>query len=210
MPQVELSARFLLAAILCWCVFPPAPRYTSQSCSGFFLALAACALSAAADLHQTGAALVCLALVASGTALGLGAAAADDAFEPRAARAVRPVLAAVLGCLAGQGALLPATGLALALVVLENALHASWPFEKAGADVCRIKIRAQGLRGIVGRVETVLDRLGIRPLSMTVGHDVRDKEMTIVMQLAIPPGRTAAELVSALQEVEGVIQFAWQ
>jgi len=79
---------------------------------------------------------------------------------------------------------------------------------RSGAAVHFLRVRAQSIRGVIGRVENTFERFDIKPSYMSVDHDNKEKEVRIAAEFSLPPDLPVRKLAAALQEIEGIIGFA--
>ncbi len=198
---VEIAARFLLCIFLVVCLTTRARRI-----DGLLIALAACVAALLAEMHGAGReTVVCAVLILAGGA-GIAELFATNRRERRPAVVAQPLGIACAGLLAGQGMLLLGAAFTL-LVVLSRLVLARPLSEDRDADTRTLSITAQSLHGTIGRIEAALERLGLTPSTLSVGRDDAAKELSISMQLAVPSELPTASLLTALQDVEGVIRF---
>ena len=78
---------------------------------------------------------------------------------------------------------------------------------RAGEGVHFLRVRAQSIRGVIGRVENTFERFDIKPTYMAVDHDNKEKEIRIAAEFSLPPDLPVRKLAAALQEIEGIIKF---
>jgi hypothetical protein len=198
---LETAARFLLCIFLAACLTTRARRIEDLA-----IALAACVAAVLVELHGAGReAVVCTVLLLAG-GMGIAELFATNHAQRLPAQSAHPLGAACAGLLAGQGMLLLGATFTL-LVILSRLALTRLPAADASAGARTLSITAQSLHGTIGRIEAVLERLGLAPCALSVGRDDAAKELSIRMQLVLPPNLASATLMTALQDVEGVIRF---
>ena len=207
MTAVESITRLLLGSFLIWCLFARHPRWNTWMRHSAVLGMAAFGFGLLAEIKgQSWEGYAAAALLGAASLLLYGRKTRER--TPLAA-APWPLVAVTVGFFAGQGAVVAAVVLTLAFCLLEARHETTGRFgghSRPGASVLRI--RAQSIRGVIGRVEGVLERMQVKPSHMAVDHTSKDKELTIVAEFTPPAGLELKDLIAALQEIEGVIQFA--
>lgn len=210
MAFLEISARLGACLFLVWCLLGEQRGRAAWSRSSAVLACIAWGFGILSDAEGSGHGGFALAILLCSVALGttLLVRFGQSASAQRAS--TWPIAASAVGYFTGHGALLVAVAVTLLFVLLEGRGESRGGgligAGTRGASVLRIK--AQSIRGLIGRIEGALDRLRVKPLYMAVDHDGKQKELTIVAEFSAPPDFEVRELIAALQEIEGVLQFA--
>jgi hypothetical protein len=211
MIQLEIILRFLLALLLGWIVLCRPGGRSEWLKIGLVLSAAACGFGMTdALLGGTGAVFSAVFLLSSVLAL-VGLSPGSRNKPDDAAPVIRLLSSAAACFLAGRGMLLISLLVALVHVV------ANFFFMKRGAGETgpdpgsgetSFLIRVQDLRGIIGKVEGVLERFQVQKKEVVIRQDREAKELQIRMDVFLA-GETEREKVrTAIQEIEGVIQLA--
>ncbi len=205
----EISARFGISFFLAWCLLAHQTEQAAWRRNCTVLSLVACGFGILADVKGLSEGAVALAILLASTAISMSLLLRHGHTGTAQRVCAWPVVASAVGFFAGQGTILVAVALTLLFLAIERVGISGMGLVKGvPASSSTLRIKAQSIRGIIGRVETVLERLGVKPRYMAVDHDGNEKELTIVTELSLPPGLKLTQLIAALQEVEGVIQFA--
>ncbi len=217
MPQLELILRFLFSLFLAWMVLSPPSRRTRFLKSGLCLS-AVCAGFGLADAMLGGSggmAPALFLLVIAGFILAVsfpgGRGLELDAGE-------RLLSSAAVCFFAGRGIILVSLLITLIHVIVDS-LNGRWGEHQeeqaeradelsAQPGATSLVIRAQDLRGIIGKVESVLERFQVKTREMRINQDQKEKELQITLSVFLPVEKEKERIVSALQHIEGVIQLA--
>jgi hypothetical protein len=209
MAFLEIGARLGACFFLVWCLFAHRLGRAGWARTAALLSFTACGFGVLGDLKGIDPGALAVGVLLGSAALGVSLLVRPGATGTAQRLSTWPVVAAAVGFFTGQGTLIVAVVLTGLFVLLEgrgDGRGGAVGLAAGGVSVLRIK--AQSIRGVIGRVEGVLERLGVKPLYMAVDHDSTEKELTIVTEFAPPPGLQIKALIAALGEIEGVIQFA--
>jgi hypothetical protein len=209
MAVLEVGARFAACFLLVWFPFAFRNGQSAGARSSLALGFIACGFGILGDLKDVNQGAFIAAIILGSAAMGVSVLSRITNRGTVSPATLEPVVALAIGFFAGQGTVLLAAALALcALLIREKgAGKAGWLAGSAGGSYV-LHIKAQSIRGVIGRIEAVLERLGLRPSTMAVQHDGHEKELSITTEFTLPPGVEVNTLIAALQEIEGIIQFA--
>ena len=172
------------------------------------LSLIACGFGILCDLKGVDIGGFALGVLLAGAVTGVAAIARARMLPPVSAAAILPLAGSTIGFFAGQGTVLLAVSMTLLLLAVSAGEESASQPSRASGALHTLKLKAQSIRGLVGRVEAALERLGVATLAMAVDHASKDKELTLTAEVSLPAGFELKDLLAALQEIEGVIQFA--
>lgn len=210
MVAFEICARFLVAGFLAWSLLS---SFFSPSSGGFkggmAFALIACGFGIIMMRHGmpedaglmglAGVMILLPAMAALAWGKGPGQRTAPAGYLGAACAA---------GFFVGQGAISVALILSLLVLVMHLCLGNGMASPVSSEALTVLRVKAQEIRGFVERLEGVFDRLQIQPSKIAIDSSSRDKEMHITVHFALPPAYEKEKLLTAVREVEGVIQLA--
>ena len=204
----EIAARLLVCCVLVWCLPLRRAEHGGWTHRSRILALIACGFGILSDLKGLEHGGFALAVIVGGIALGMHAAARATRSRSELTLSVWPIAATSIGFFVGEGTLMLAIAITLLIVLMEGSPVGVHSLVQSLGGTSVLTIKAQSIRGVIGRVESLLERLQLNPSHMSVSHNSDEKELTIVAEFAGSPKGELKRLLGALREVEGVIQFA--
>lgn len=207
MTSLEILTRLAVSLLLVWCLFARLPSWDAWVRNSALLSVVACGFGIMADLKGLDWGAFAVAVLVGGAGMVLAVRLGKKQFT--STMTLWPVIAAAVGFFAGQGMVLLAVILALFFVVLEGGkVPVDVPRRRTRPGAYLLRLKAQSIRGVIGKVEGVLERLQVKPFHMAVDHNSKEKELTIAAEFTLPTALDVKQLIAALDEIEGVIQFA--
>jgi len=213
--NAEIFLRFLLLLVILACYPGLSQLQARRAGATDTLLLAFCAWGVGvlsdlkADSPAAAAAAASLVLVAAAIVAAVPFLRHKAREEPPAAMFV-PLLGACAGFSAGAGLVLAACSVALGGLLLEVLAgpKPDAPLKSTTGNLRAVTVRAQSLRGLVGRIEAALERCGLQARSLTLESHPGEKELIVTFEVAVPHKEALRELLDRLNEVEGVLEVS--